>query len=261
MNLHSTKTARLLSIFTIFFFIFLYLPMVILAIFSFNDNPINYRWSGFTMRWYSALLGSAEVWTVLANSLLVAICTVFLSMTMGVLVVYCGVRSYLERFLAIFYLNLAVPEVVLAVGLLSFFYFFSFDFGFISLVVSHTLLGLGYAVPIIAVRFHELDKRLIEASYDLGATQAQTFFYVVLPFLRPAIMSAGLLVFVISFDNFIISFFCAGSSLQTLPLYIFSIIRSGQGSPMINALSTLMLLFSMALIFVAMILHRGWNKK
>jgi len=240
MNMHSTFSARVLPVVALLFFAFIYLPIVILIIFSFNNNPLGYQWTGFTTHWYSVLFSSTEIWSAFKNSLLIALSTTTLSITMGVLAVYCGVRTWLAHFLSLFYINLAVPEIVLAVGLLSFFYFFGIDFGLVTLVVGHTLLGLGYVIPIIHLRFNALDKRLIEASLDLGATHLQTFFFVVLPFLRPAIMTAALLVFVISFDDFILSFFCSGPSLQTLPIYIFSVIRSG-GSPVVNALSTLLL--------------------
>lgn len=261
MKHHSSFSTWGLPILVILFFIFLYLPVAILALFSCNNNPMSYAWSGFTLRWYYLLFKSPEIWLALSNSLIIALCTTVLTITMSTLVVYCGALTILERFLPSFYLNLAVPEIVLAVGLLSFFYFFSLDFGFISLIVSHTLLGLGYAVPIIYVRFKTLDKRLIEASLDLGATQFQTFFFIALPFLLPALMTAGLLVFVISFDDFILSFFCAGASLQTLPIYIFSLIRAG-GSPLVNALSTLLLSISIiiALGVIAIQTRKGWDR-
>lgn len=253
--MHSKFSVRVLPFFVFLFVVFLYLPIAVLTIFSFNDNPMSYQWSGFTLRWYHLLFSSSEIWVALYNSLFIALCTVALSITLGVLVVYCGILAYLERFLPLFYVNLAVPEIVLAVGLLSFFYFFSFDFGLTSLIISHTLLGLGYVVPIINMRFKALDKRLIEASLDLGATQVQTFFFVVLPVLLPAIMTAALLVFVISFDDFILSFFCSGASLQTLPIYIFSVIRYG-GSPLVNALSTLLLLVSAIVAAFVLVIQR-----
>ena len=118
-----------------------------------------------------------------------------------------------------------------------------------TIIAGHTLLGLGYVIPILYDRFIELDESLIEASYDLGATKRQTFFSVVLPLLAPAMIASGLLVFIISLDDFVISFFCAGASVQTLPLYIFSVIRTG-ASPMINALSTIMLIVSSFLVLL-----------
>ena len=149
----------------------------------------------------------------------------------------------------LFYANLAVPEIVMAVGLLSFFYFFSVPFGLTTLIAGHTLIGLGYVVPMLHARVSDLDYRLTEASLDLGATQIQTFFNVTLPLLLPAMVGAGLLVFVISFDDFLIAFFCAGATEQTLPLYIFSLIRAGS-APVINALSTLLLVVSSLLVLL-----------
>lgn len=236
----STMSYYILPLWVIAFYALLYIPIVVLILFSFNSNAISYEWTSFTTQWYQTLFHSAEIWYAFKNSLMVAVSTVILSITLGVLLVYFGARTYLQRILPIFYANLAIPEMVLAVGLLSFFYFFSVPLGMVTLIASHTLLGLGYVVPLIHVRFNQLDKRLIEASLDLGATQIQTFLYVVLPLLLPSITAAALLVFVFSFDDFILSFFCAGASSQTLPMYIFSTIRAG-ASPVINALSALLL--------------------
>jgi spermidine/putrescine transport system permease protein len=111
------------------------------------------------------------------------------------------------------------------------------------LIAGHTVLGLGFSIPMISARFAEFDYSIIEASLDLGATLNQTFMRIVIPMLLPTIVAAGLLVFIISLDDFLISFFCVGSGTQTLSLYIFSMIRSGI-SPTINALSTLLLLAS-----------------
>jgi len=225
------------------FYLFLYLPLLILIIFSFNDNAFTYTWNGFTLRWYTDLFSSTEVWDALKNSLIVACSSVILSILLGSTLIFFGSRKVMNQLLILFYGSLAMPEIVLAVGLLSLFSFFVVSLGATTLIIGHTLLGLGYVIPILYSRFIELDASLIEASYDLGATKHQTFFYVVMPLLAPALIAAGLLVFIISLDDFIISFFCAGASVQTLPLYIFTVIRTG-ASPMINALSTLMLMVS-----------------
>jgi len=221
----------------------LYIPIFVLVIFSFNDNAITYNWLGFTTEWYVDLFSSVEVWDALGNSLFVALSSVCLSLTIGSVLIFFGSRDRVQRLLVLFYGSLAMPEIVLAVGLLSLFSFFAVPLGASTLIAGHTLLGLGYVVPILYARFSELDISLIEASYDLGATKRQTFFSVVLPLLAPAMIAAGLLVFIISLDDFIISFFCAGASMQTLPLYIFAVIRAG-ASPMVNALSTILLLTS-----------------
>lgn len=231
------------------FYFFLYLPIFVLVVFSFNDNAFTQNWVGFTTDWYADLCESTEVWHALKNSLLIALSAVCLSLTLGSTLIFFGSRLVVQRLLLLFYGSLAMPEIVLAVGLLSLFSFFAVSLGATTLIVGHTLLGLGYVIPILHSRFVELDVSLIEASYDLGATKRQTFFRVVLPLLAPALIAAGLLVFIISLDDFIISFFCAGASVQTLPLYIFSVIRTG-ASPMINALSTIMLIVSSLLVLL-----------
>ena len=235
-------------------YFFLYIPIFVLILFSFNDNSFTCAWTTFTTHWYYDLFASVEVWYALKNSLLIAMSSVILSLTMGSGLIFFGSRESVQRLLILFYGSLAMPEIVLAVGLLSLFSFFAVPLGAITLIVGHTLLGLGYVIPILHARFIELDESLIEASYDLGATQRQTFFSIVLPLLMPALISSGLLVFIISLDDFIISFFCAGASVQTLPLYIFAVIRTG-ASPMINALSTIMLIFSSFFVLLFSFLH------
>ena len=155
----------------------------------------------------------------------------------------------MNRLMVIFYGSLVAPEIVLAVCLLSIFTFFSIPLGLTTLIVGHTLIGLAYVVPIIKSSFLEMDYGLVEASMDLGATESQTFYKIVIPILSPAIISAALLVLIVSLDDFLISFFCAGASVLTLPMYIFSEIRSG-ATPVVNALSTLLLVVSSFLILI-----------
>jgi len=148
-----------------------------------------------------------------------------------------------------FYASLATPEIVLAVGLLSFFSIFSIPLSLTTLIAGHTLIGLGYVIPILQTRFEELDKRYMEAALDLGATQGQAFWRIMIPLMWPAITAAALLVFILSLDDFLISFFCSGGSTQTLPIYIFVMIRSG-ATPVVNALSTLLLVVSSLLVLL-----------
>jgi len=129
---------------------------------------------------------------------------------------------------------------VLAVGLLSFFSLLWVPLGLTTLIAAHTLIGLGYVVPMIYTRFSELNYALTEVSMDLGATRTQTFMRIILPLLSPTLFASALLVFIISLDDFVISFFCSGATTQTLPMYIFSVIRSG-ATPTVNALSTVLL--------------------
>lgn len=228
-------------------YLFLYVPIGVLIIFSFNNAAFPYVWKGFTFNWYIELWYSTEVWDAVYNSFCIAFLTVFFSLTMGIALVMYAKRNVMVGSLILFYGTLAAPEIVLAVGLLSFFSLCSVPLGFTTLVAAHTLMGLGYVVPILYDSYAELDYSVVEASMDLGATKFQTYRWVVLPILRPALAAAALLVFIISLDDFMISFFCSGASTQTLPMYIFSMIRSGT-TPVVNAVSTVLLLLSSMLV-------------
>lgn len=230
-------------------FLFIYIPITVLVLFSFNEVAFPYRWVGFSLQWYKELYLSEEIWHVVRNSSIVAFCSVALSLTMGLFLVFYSTQNRLKNFLSVFYANLFFPEIMLAVGLLLVFIFCAIPAGLLTLIAGHTVLGLGYVVPILSARFAEIDPALLEASLDLGATIDQTFYKVVIPLLVPALIASGLLVFVISFDDFLIAFFCAGTESQTLPLYIYATIRTGI-SPLLNALSTLLLVISSFLVLL-----------
>lgn len=248
--IRSWTSKLLLPLFVILVYLFLYVPMIVLVIYSFNDSVFPAPWSGFTLKWYYLLLESSEVWYALKNSLIVSGLATTLSILMALGITYYQfMNKTFSSSIYIFYGNIIIPDVVLAVGLLSIFSYLAVPLGIPSLIVAHTVLGIGYMVPLLSSRFNELDKKLVEASMDLGATKSQTFFKVALPFLIPALVAGALLVFILSFDDFILSFFCAGSETQTLSLYIFSTIRTG-ATPILNALSTLLLVFSSLLVIV-----------
>jgi len=229
-------------------YLFLYVPIIVLIIFSFNDSVSMFRWGGFSLRWYFEVFNDKTVWIALYNSLVVAFSSVALSLILGLFFVYYGSKT-LKKILVLFYGALIVPEIVIAVGLLSLFSFLAVPLGFPTLIAGHTVLGLGYTVPILYARYHELEYRLTEASLDLGATVGQTFYKVILPLLSPAMIAAGLLVFIISLDDFIVAFFCSSPSTETLPLYIFNVIRSG-ASQMVSALSVILLMTGSLLVLI-----------
>lgn len=238
-----------LPLIVLFGFMFVYIPIIVLIVFSFNEVAFPYRWFGFTWDWYGELFVSPEIWFVVKNSLIVATTATALSLLLGIFFVFYGEQSGLKRWAPLFFTNLLFPEVVLGVGLLTLFTFFSIPLGLLTLIAGHTILGLGYVVPILTSRFAELDRNLLEASLDLGATINQTFFRIVVPLMLPAMIAGGLLVFVVSFNDFLIAFFCASGSSQTLPLYIFSLIRTGV-SPAVNAVSTLLILLSSLFVLI-----------
>lgn len=230
-------------------YLFLYLPIFVLVLFSFNDASFSLDWSGFSLRWYKKLIHSPEILDALEVSLIVAMVTTFLSVVIGTCFVVAS-KWWRVTFLPnLFYSNILLPEIVLAIGILSIFTFFQIPLGYGSLIAGHTLLGLGFVIPIVKARFAELDPILTEASLDLGATYFQTFWKVIIPLLMPALVASGLLVFTLSMDDFLISLFCSGPTVQTLSVYVYSMIRTGV-DPMINAISTCFLIISSLIVLL-----------
>jgi spermidine/putrescine transport system permease protein len=257
MSYVSRSVFSILPLYTVAIYLFLYLPIMVLILFSFNASGSSYQWAGFTMHWYYELLSSHELWHVLKNTLIVATVSASLSVIMSVLFVYYGNMIGLIRFMPLFLGVVALPDIIIAVSLLTLFMAWYVNLGFITLIIGHTLLGLGFAVPLIATRFQVLDNYLLEAAMDLGATPMQALYLVIIPLLFPSLVTAFLLVFMVSLDDFLISFFCSSSSTQTLSLYVFSLIRSGS-SPLINALSTLILAISSLFVLLYLLFqHKG----
>jgi len=231
-------------------YLFLYIPIIVLLVFSFNSEGFPAPWNQFTLRWYEELFSSAHLWTAFGNSLLIASLSTSISTLSGILLIfYASQGGKIGKSVVLFYGNLVIPETVLAVSLLGFFTFISLPLGLTTLIISHTVLGLGFVIPLSYARFLELDPKLKEASLVLGATPRQTFFKVTLPLMLPTLVTSALLVFILSFDDFILSYFCAGSSFQTLSLYILSMLRSGV-SPVVNALSALLLFLSSVCVWL-----------
>jgi len=240
------------KIITILTFFFLYLPLLVLIAYSFNTKAFPAPWSGATLHWYRELFNSPYLWASMKNSLVIALSATTLSLTMATLLIFLRSNSKkLSQKVSLFYGNLMIPETILAVGLLSFFVFCNIPLGMPTLIVSHTVIGLGFAVPILYSSYLELEPSYAEASLDLGSSSVHTFFRITLPLIRPTLFGIGLLVFVISFDDFVISYFCSGGSVQTLSLYIFSSIRFGT-NPSINALSTILITCSGILALIVM---------
>ncbi len=250
-----SKFIKLLHLlFTLATYSFLYLPIIVLFVFSFNVDSFPSPWTEFSWKWYEELFRSPYIWNSFFNSLLVASFATLISLLLGVfLIFYVAQGGRIKQLLFLYYGNIVIPETVLAVALLGFFTLTAIPLGLITLILAHTVLGLGFSIPILYARYHELDKRITEASLVLGATPIQTFFKVTLPLLSPSLIATGLLIFIISFDDFILSYFCAGSSSQTLSLYIMSMLRTGI-SPVVNALSAVLLGLSclFALLFFSL---------
>ncbi len=231
-------------------YLFLYIPIAVLVVFSFNSKTFPSSWDHFTLQWYHNLFQEKELWASFFNSLLVSSLSTLLSIIMGTLLIFLHANGgKISKIIPLFYGNLVIPETILAMSLISFFALLHIPLGLPTLIVGHTILGLGFVIPVIFLRYSELDPKLQEASLDLGANSLQTFRKITLPLLRPALIASGLLVFMISFDDFIISYFCSGSSFQTLSIYLISSIRFGI-SPVVNALATILLILTSTLVMI-----------
>ena len=237
-------------LFVYMMYLFLYAPLAVLIVFSFNESQFPAPWTGFTLDWYYTLYHTQPIWESLANSLIVATASTGITIVLSIaLLLYSLEGGAVSRWLPGFYINLIIPEIVIAVGLLSLFTVLTITPGLMTLVIAHTVLGFAYVLPVVYQRYQDIDYRIIEASLDLGATRAQTFYRIIMPMLTPALVTSGVLAFVISLDDFVLAYFCAGASAQTLPLYILAMLRSGV-SPVVNALSTLVLCVSSILVAI-----------
>ena len=235
-----------MSIFLIvaFSYLFLYVPICVLIIFSFNSKIFPAPWQNFTLNWYYDLFRTKELWASFLNSLIVSTTSTFLSLVMGIsLIFFKASGGKIQKAMPFFYGNLIIPETMLGISLLTYFSFFNIELGISTLIVSHVVLGLGFVIPILYARYLQIDPLFNEVSHSLGATSVQTFFKITIPLMKPTIIAVGLLIFILSFDDFIFSIFCAGTSVQTLSLYILSMLRSGI-SPILNALSAILFLLS-----------------
>ncbi len=237
------------SLLVLFTYVFLYLPILVLIIFSFNESAVSITWTGFSLKWYYKLFLSVEIWESLSVSLIVAFSSTFISLLFGTLLVISTRWINIGLLSNLFSASIILPDIILAVSVLSIFSFLHIPLGYGSLIVGHTVIGLGFVIPIVMARFKELDPELTEASLDLGAGYIYTFLRVVFPLLVPALVAAGLLVFTLSLDDFLISFFCSSPTVQTLSVYVYSMIKTWV-DPTINAVSTLLLLISSILVLL-----------
>ncbi|TKB33827.1 MAG: ABC transporter permease [Nitrospira sp.] len=237
---------------------FLYGPIALLILFSFNASRLSATWQGWTWQWYRALWVNQSLLDATANSLRVATVSTVLALFLGVglavgLDSLSGRRQrQIEQSLL---LPLVIPEVMMGVSLLLFFVLLQIPLSLITVMMGHALFNVPVVVIIVRARLKKLDPRLMEAAADLGATYWNTLRHVTIPLLRPAILGAGLMAFTISLDDFIVTYFTAGPGATTLPLKVYSMIKSGM-SPEINALSALFVIVSMGLIGLSLLLQR-----
>jgi len=248
---------------TLLMFVFMYLPILVLAVYSFNKSAYSASLSGFTLEWYLKLFNDGRIFTSLQNSLIVAFSAVGISAVLGTLMAV-GLSKYQfpgkSLYRGISYLPLIVPDIAIAVATLVFLAVFAIPLNIWTIVAAHIVFCLAYIALVVSTRLADLDPHLEEAALDLGATPTQAFLKVLLPQLVPGIVSGCLLAFVLSMDDFMISSFTTGSGYNTLPMEIFSRIRTGV-KPDINALSVLLIIVSGAIAFASEYLRYKSEKK
>lgn len=234
-------------------YLFLYLPIAILFVYSFNTSKLNAVWTGFTFDWYVKLMNNSDVLDATYTSLLVAVVSTVFATMIGTL---AAVGMYRYHFRgktaldAMLYLPIVIPEIVMGISMLALFAQLKVPLGFWTLVAAHITFSIPFVVVVVKARLDGFDKSIEEAAMDLGATPWQTFIKVTLPVIAPGVIAAALLAFTLSIDDVIISFFVAGPGSATLPLKIFSMVKFGV-TPEINALSTLMLLVTLCIAIMA----------
>jgi spermidine/putrescine transport system permease protein len=238
---------------------FLYLPIAVLVVYSFNASRLNVLWQGFTWRWYAALWDDHVLVRTLANSLWVAAWTTALSVVLGTAGA-CLLHRYRYRgsrlLETLILVPMIVPEVILGVSLLVLFVAMRLELGFATVVISHVTFSFPFVLVAVAARLAAIDPALEEAALDLGATPAAAFARVVLPQLAPAIVAGGLLAFTLSLDELVVTWFTAGAATRTLPLEVYGRVRKGL-DPTLNAISTLLLLSTVAMVLLNRVLRRG----
>jgi spermidine/putrescine transport system permease protein len=258
---------RLLNAHLWLVFIFFYAPILVLVLFSFNSGRFVSRWEGFSLQWYGTLFQNDAIALALRNSLIVATVSTIISTILATLVAVGMERFTFRGKLAmdsVLYLPIIIPDIAMAVMLLLFFvqagqalglFGVRFSLGLGTVILSHVAFNVAFVTVTVRARLAGFDRSLEEAARDLYAGEWATFRYVTLPLIMPGILAGALLAFTMSLDDFVITFFTSGPGSTTLPLRIYSLVKTGI-TPEINALSTLMLLASMVLVFASLLLQR-----
>ncbi len=238
---------------------FLYVPIAVLMVLSLNRAGLPTAWTGFSFEWYGRLAANPKIIASAWNSLVVAFWSTLIATALGMLLAL-GVeraRPWAARD-ALLFAPMIVPDIVLAIALLSFFTLLKFTLGLHSIIMAHVVFNIAFVCAVVRARLKNFDWSLTEASRDLGAGHWTTFWRVTFPLILPSVIAAALLAFTLSVDEFIIAWFTAGAgqSSTTLPMQIYAMIRFGV-TPEINAMATIVMLVSFVLVFLAQRLNRG----
>lgn len=243
--------------------VFLFLPIFVLILFSFNTSQLNITFEGFTLKWYGELFKNTTLLLALKNTLIVAIVSTVVSTVIGTISAY-GLYKYdfpLKKLVnKLLYIPVVIPEIVLGISLLAIYTVFKLELGMMTLILAHISFSIPFVIINVRNVLEHMDGNLILAANDLGASKLKTFLYITIPSLMPGILSGAELAFTLSLDDVVISYFTAGPGSNTLPLQIYSIIKTGV-TPDVNALITLMLLVIFIVLTTSVLINLRKMKK
>jgi len=245
-----TRRSRWLWLAAILAYVFLYAPLAIVVVYSFNDSRLNAQWVGFTLDWYRKLFADEEMLIAARNSLLIGVVASAVSTVLGTMAGFAMYRYKLRLLPIMVVAPIAIPEILMGVSLLIFFVAINLTLGLVSITLAHIAFCIGFVAIVVRSRLAGMDESLVEAARDCGATPWQAFRLVTLPLIMPGVIAGALMAFTLSIDDFVITFFTAGAGTVTLPLQIYSMIKIAV-TPEVNAVSTLLMLLTLLLIVIA----------
>jgi spermidine/putrescine transport system permease protein len=254
---------RFLRLFTGLFFLFLFAPIALVVLFSFNSSRSLQDFQGFSLRWYETFFESESLRDSLVASVQIALVTMVIATVLGTLLAYGLVRArtrWSDAANIMMLIPLVTPEIVAGASALLLFTQVGLNLSITTIILAHITFSISYVAVVVRARLAAVSREVEDASMDLGATRWQTFRLVTLPALWPAVVAAGLLVFALSFDDFVLSFFTTGESPQPLPVRIWTQIRFGV-RPTINAIGTFMLVVSTLSVGLALLLPRVFGRR
>lgn len=236
-----------------------YIPILLTVVYSFNESKITSIWSGFSLKWYEELFRDRDIKEALMNSLILAFCSCLMAVLIGTTGAL-GMRDHENKandviaYLSL--LPLMTPEIILGMVYMAAFSFLQLPFGMLTLVIAHTTFCVPYVFMTVRARLSGMDRAVEEAAKDLGASDIRVFWDITLPSILPAILSGTLLSFAMSFDDVVISIFVTGATVNTLPIKIYTRMKTGV-TPEINALATVLLAVTIAVIVISSLLGRS----
>jgi spermidine/putrescine transport system permease protein len=246
--------SRLPATATIMVMAFFYLPILLLVANSFNRSRFGVTWTGFTFDWYRRLIEREDILAALGRSLTVATVAAFGSMLLGTAAAF-ALHRYRSRIQSVhrglIYVPLVLPEVLMGMSLLSFFVAIGQHLSLLTIMMAHLTFCISYVTLVVMARLQDFDDSLIDAARDLGATRMQTFRRITLPLIAPGILAGGLLAFTLSIDDFVVTSFVSGAGTDTLPVKIAGMMKLSRDMPVINALSSLLLILTFAVVWTS----------